>query len=312
VTLKEIRRRYISGGKPAPTRILTSLAIDPRSGAQALYRTLERRRRAARAEHERVATMLNFERLLWKAGVERIAGVDEVGLGPLAGPVVAAAVVLPSDIDLDGVDDSKRLDAPTRERLDREIRERASSYAIVEVSVEELDRMNVYRAGVEALRRAVKALDVTPDHVLSDAREIPDLDGIPLNAFKKGDGLSYSIASASIIAKVYRDRRMTELADQYPGYGFEDHKGYGTPRHLEAIRELGTCAIHRQSYPALRQVLGQAAPLFYELRDDIQRAASLTELEPVQERLRAAGEQMALAEARKLSALLGRRRKRLS
>jgi ribonuclease HII len=314
LNLVELRARFAAGrGAEPSSQLLASLKLDPRPGAQSLWRTLKRRRETVRDRELRLASLLNFERVLWKAGVRHVAGVDEVGIGPLAGPVVAAAVILPPDIDLAGVDDSKKLDPATRARLDREIRARALAVSVAEVEVGEVDRLNVYRAGLEAMRRAVLALEPRAEHVLTDAREIPGLGSTPQNAFDKGDGLDYSIACASIVAKVHRDRRMEELALLHPGFGFERHKGYGTAEHLAAIRRLGLCPIHRRSFPVLGQILGQAGPLFDELKGALDAARSLGELLALRARIRAArASGLADPEARKLATLLARRSRRLA
>jgi ribonuclease HII len=197
-------------------------------------------------------TLLRFERELWRRGVERIGGVDEVGVGPLAGPLVAAAVVLPRDVSLQGVDDSKRLPAACRERLAGEIREVALAVGIGVVDVDEVDRLNVFRAAIEAMRRAVHSLSPSPDQLLVDARSIPDI-GVPQLSLVRGDGRSYSIAAASIIAKVTRDALMCELDALYPQYGFGRHKGYGTRAHLAALERHGPCPIHRRSFAPVYQ-----------------------------------------------------------
>jgi ribonuclease HII len=173
--------------------------------------------------------------------------VDEAGMGPLAGPVVAAAVVLPPEPLIPGLDDSKALSRTARERLDGEIRRLALGVGIGVVDVEEIDATNIYRAGLRAMELAVKALPLEPRFVLVDARTIP---GIPFaqSAFVKGDGRVYSIAAASIVAKVHRDRLMAELDRQYPGYGFAQHAGYATAHHREALRRLGPCPAHRRSF----------------------------------------------------------------
>jgi ribonuclease HII len=210
--------------------------------------------------------MLHFERVLWKAGIAHIAGVDEVGVGPLAGPVVAAAVVFPPNTEIHGVDDSKMLDEETRRRLDVEIRAKASGIGIGLVEVEEIDRINIYHAGIRAMQIAVAALPLTPQHVLVDSRTIPDLPQ-PQNSFDKGDGINFSIAAASIVAKVYRDALMTGLDQVFPGYGFAEHKGYATPAHQDAIRRLGPCTIHRRSFDYIREICGQYSELYYSLKE---------------------------------------------
>lgn len=196
--------------------------------------------------------MLQVERDFWRRGVTRIAGVDEVGVGPLAGPLVAAAVILPLEVSIRGIDDSKKLAAPARERLAADIRAEAVAIGIGVVSVEEVDRLNTYRASLEAMRRAVAQLAVRPEQLLVDARYIPQID-IPQMPIVKGDARSYSIAAASIIAKVERDAMMHEMDRLYPDYGFGQHMGYGTRRHFEVLERLGPCPIHRRSFLAVRQ-----------------------------------------------------------
>jgi ribonuclease HII len=228
-------------------RLLRALDGDPRAGAEALARRVERRLAEARAERARVARLFGLRRRLRRDGVLRVAGVDEVGMGPLAGPVVAAAVILPDRVELPGLDDSKRLLRPVRERLAGAIRAQAIAIAIGEVWPAELDRLNVYRAGLEAMRRAVAALAPSPDHLLVDARVVPDA-GCAQTRLVQGDSRDGSIAAASIVAKVHRDAIMRRLEDEHPGYGFARHMGYATREHLAALRRLGPCPVHRRSF----------------------------------------------------------------
>ena len=247
LSLKEIQDKYGANRAAVSAAILRKLQRDPRPGARRLYKILARRYDDQKKARNRLDAMLHFERLLWKAGIQHIAGVDEVGMGPLAGPVVAAAVVFPPDAEIEGVDDSKALDEEARTRLDKDIREKASAFAIGVVEVEEIDRINIYHAGIHAMQLALSNLPVTPQHILVDSRTVPGF-AQPQNSFDKGDGINFSIACASIVAKVYRDRLMMELDSKYPGYGFASHKGYATPEHQRAIREFGPCPIHRYSY----------------------------------------------------------------
>lgn len=196
--------------------------------------------------------MLRIEREFWRRGLTRVAGVDEVGVGPLAGPLVAAAVILPVDVSLAGIDDSKRLRAKQRARLAGEIREVALGVGLGVVQVEEVDQLNVYRASLEAMRRAVLALPVRPEQLLVDARSIPGIE-ISQMSIVKGDAQSYSIAAASIVAKVARDDMMRELDAVYPQYGFAKHMGYGTKAHLRALGEHGPSPAHRRSFLLIRQ-----------------------------------------------------------
>lgn len=237
-------------GLPEPE--LSRLIHDRRAGVRALAKRELRRRAEAAAEAERLARMLVHERRLWERGVVHVAGVDEVGCGPLAGPVVAAAVILPAGFSIADINDSKQLDAPTRERLAPEIHGRAVAWALGSCTVEEIDRLNIYRAALEAMRRAVTGLAVAPEHLLVDARRVP---GVVMSqtSIIDGDALSQSIAAASIVAKVHRDALMRDLAREHPGYGFDNHKGYATAEHLAALERLGPCAIHRRSFAPVRQ-----------------------------------------------------------
>ena len=196
--------------------------------------------------------MLRHERTLWAQGVTRVAGVDEVGVGPLAGPLVAAAVILPPECAVRGIDDSKKVHHARREALRVAIEACAIADGIGIVEAGEVDRLNTYWASIEAMRRAVAALPVAPQQVLIDARHIPGL-AVPQVALVKGDARSYSIAAASIVAKVRRDAMMTALEERYPGYGFARHMGYGTAEHLAALARLGPCPAHRRSFQPVAQ-----------------------------------------------------------
>jgi ribonuclease HII len=190
---------------------------------------------------------LRYERRLWKEGLDAVAGVDEAGVGPMAGPVVAAAVVFSPETFIKGVHDSKQLTHEQREELFIPIRERAIAVGIGTASVLEIDRLNIYWATMLASKRAVAALGLSPRHVLVDGRLIPGLE-LPQTRIVGGDRKSFCIAAASIIAKVTRDRMMVAYDEQYPGYGFAQHKGYCTNDHMEQLRELGPSPIHRRSF----------------------------------------------------------------
>jgi len=190
---------------------------------------------------------LRYERRLWKDGIDVVAGVDEAGVGPMAGPVVAAAVVFSPETFIKGVHDSKQLTHEQREELFIPIRERAIAVGIGTASVLEIDRLNIYWATMQASKRALAALGLSPRHVLVDGRLIPGLK-LPQTRIVGGDRKSFCIAAASIIAKVTRDRMMVAYDEQYPGYGFAQHKGYCTNDHMEQLRELGPSPIHRRSF----------------------------------------------------------------
>ena len=255
LSLSELRERFLDRDSPVPAGLLEALRSDPRQGARQLAQRIEIRRQKNRAEGQRLRQLLKYETELWAQGLAHIAGVDEAGAGPLAGPVVAAACVLPQGFRPLGIDDSKKLDAEQRAALETEIQKGALAWAVARAEVEEIDRLNIYRASLLAMRRAVEALSVKPDFLLVDARTVPDT-AIPQRGLVHGDALSMSIAAASILAKTARDRLMVELAARYPGYGFEVHKGYGTPEHTEALKRLGACPVHRRSFAPVREALG--------------------------------------------------------
>ena len=208
------------------------------------------KREIAALERRRLEKLRSHEQLLEQVGIGPVAGVDEVGMGPLAGPVVAAAVILPGDPLIEDLDDSKSMTRPARERVETEIRRVAVAIGVGMATVAEIDSLNIYHAGLVAMRRAVESLSLAPRHVFVDARTIPGL-AVPQTSFVKGDSTVYSIAAASIVAKVHRDRLMYELEREYPGYGFAGHAGYATAEHREAIRRLGPCAAHRRSFALL-------------------------------------------------------------
>lgn len=253
--LGELRRLYVEEERPLPREVERALREDPRVGARNILAAVEKRRRAHRAEGQRLRHMLRYEQALWAEGIEHVAGVDEAGMSPLAGPVVAAAVILPRDARIAEVDDSKKLDAATRERLAVEIRAQAIAWAIGVVDPEEIDRVNIYRAGLLAMRRAVEALSPCAQALLIDARRLKELP-VRQEAIVKGDEKSLSIAAASILAKTSRDARMIEYDATWPGYGFARHKGYPVREHYDALDRLGACPIHRRSFAPVRKALG--------------------------------------------------------
>lgn len=197
----------------------------------------------------------NFEHELIEQGYELICGVDEAGRGPLAGPVCAAAVILPTDLEIEGLNDSKKLTEKKREALYDIIIEKALAYGIAMVSEKVIDEINILQATFLAMKGAVEAMELTPDYVLIDGNREPDLGQLPVKTIVKGDSRSANIAAASILAKVTRDRYMMEMDRDYPQYGFAVHKGYGTKKHYEALTEHGHCPIHRLSF--LKKFYGQ-------------------------------------------------------
>ncbi len=242
-SLDELRQRYVVEGRPLEASVEEILRADSRGGARAILVAIEKRRFENRSEGQRLRRMLRYETLLWDQGQDAVAGIDEAGMSPLAGPVSAAAVILKPGTRIIGIDDSKKLDANSREALAIEIKEKAASWSVAFVEVEEIDTINIYWAGILAMRRAVEGLGFTPQHLLIDAKRLKDI-AIPQQPIIKGDTKSASIAAASILAKVSRDALMRTLDMRYPGYGFADHKGYPVRAHYAALTRLGACAAH--------------------------------------------------------------------
>ncbi len=255
--------------------------------------------------------LLAIEREFWACGLTRLAGVDEAGLGPLAGPVVAAAVVMEPEESIAGVFDSKALTPATRERLEIEIQTRALSWAIAVVEPDEIDRINVYQAGLAAMSRAVAALDHPPDHVLLDGRAPSRFDW-PHDAYVKGDARVHSIAAASILAKVERDRRMIALDEVHPGYGFAGHKGYGSAKHLEALKRLGPCPIHRRSFGPVAEAAGLFSELYDHLVTVLDGATTTIDIDRAEMRYVEAKRELKPIERRRLEKRIADRRKDLA
>lgn len=194
-----------------------------------------------------MSELWNYEHRCYDEGFRIVCGVDEAGRGPLAGPVCAAAVILPKDLEIEGLNDSKKLSDKRRRALFEEITAQAVAYGIAFATEQEIDEINILQATFRAMAQAIAQLDPSAQLTLVDGNRAADF-GLPVRTIVKGDGLSASIAAASILAKVTRDRLMEQYAEQYQQYGFEIHKGYGTKRHYAALREFGPCPIHRMSF----------------------------------------------------------------
>jgi ribonuclease HII len=246
LTVVQVRKACLSQESPS-RELLQQLRNDPRQGVRQIHNLLMRRLDKKCREQQRIESMLYWEKNLWKNGVRLVGGVDEVGMGALAGPVVAAAVIFPSQIFIPGVDDSKRLSPKKRLQVVKAIKQHAIAFQVGSASVNEINDLNIYQASILAMQRAIKGLSRKPCHLLVDAKTIPKV-GIPQSSIIKGDSLSFSIAAASIVAKTFRDQLMINLDRQYPQYGLRAHKGYGTPQHQMAIKAYGLTLIHRHSF----------------------------------------------------------------
>lgn len=262
---KELKRRSLeelkalaARGAPYSRQLLRELEADPRAGAKGIHAACLRAQQRADREEQRLDRMLLHEKEAQSRGFQVVAGVDEAGRGPYAGPIVAAAVVLRQSIE--GVNDSKQLSHEEREALFEIIANGGHGIGIAVVGVEFIDQQGIQPANYHAMAQAVAQLDPAPEFLLVDGFRIPGM-RLPQKPLIKGDALSQSIAAASIIAKVTRDRIMLEMDVRYPGYGFARHKGYGTAEHCRRIRELGPCPIHRMSWaPVLKMT--EAGMLF--------------------------------------------------
>ena len=277
-SIPELKELFLGRRRPVPKGLLEALEVDTRLGAHQLAKQIRGRYRDNRSEGQRLHTLLRFEIELWSQGFSLVAGVDEAGMAPLAGPVVAGAVILPKNYKLRGLNDSKKiLDHETREELAAQIKQDAVCWAFGFAEVQEIDRINIYHAGLLAMQRALQGLTCLPDFVLVDARKIPHCPS-PQRGIIRGDALSASIAAASIIAKTTRDAHMLEMDTLYAGYGFASHKGYPTPEHCRALKELGALPIHRRSFGRVREVLGLdpvQTELFEEHSEDVTAAAAV-------------------------------------
>ncbi len=244
--IPEIQELFAEAGKEQWNALFSQYETDSRVGVQKIVEQYRKKLAAIEREDVRLEKMLSYEK---KYGQEYscICGIDEAGRGPFAGPVVAGAVVLPVGLKIRGLNDSKQVSPARREELFEEIQEKAISVGVGVTSPARIDQINILQATYEAMAHAVQDLDVVPDLLLNDAVTIPQ---IPIKqiGIVRGDAKSLSIAAASIIAKVTRDRLMIEYAELYPEYSFESNKGYGSAAHIEALRKYGPCPIHRSSF----------------------------------------------------------------
>lgn len=248
LTIKELTELAQNG---MTEELRVALSTDKRKAAGAILRRYER----AKKEDARLLALYSLEREAWGEGRELVAGVDEAGRGPLAGPVSVAAVILPHELKLPHLNDSKKLSAKVREELFLEIKEKAMAVGTALIDAETIDRVNIYQATINGMYDAIFSLRPEPQEVLIDAVPLAALP-MPSRSIVRGDALSASIAAASIIAKVTRDHLMDEYDKKYPEYGFAHHKGYGTAEHIEALKKYGPCPIHRRSFEPVRSLCG--------------------------------------------------------
>lgn len=305
MTVREVGE-YVAGAHPEPGDSLwCALESDSRKGVRSLCDRLVRRRNSELYAREREERMRRSESELWAQGSEFVAGIDEAGRGPLAGPVVAAAVILPRDLSIRGIDDSKKLTPARREELFALIARDAVSVGTGIVSEGVIDEINILRATHRAMREAVAGLDVTPSHVLVDGDPVPTLD-LPQTAIHQGDSKSTAIAAASIVAKVTRDRMIVELDARYPGYGFARHKGYGTKEHISALMRLGPCEIHRRSFRIVFDASGGLSELYAGFRAALLAASDGERLDRIAQEIAREKERLVSFELSKLRRLYKR------
>lgn len=247
LSVKEIKEKLESIDESSLGLYIQALERDLRTSCHNIAKSLKRKMQLQQNERDRLKKIVIYEQNAWEDGFCFVAGLDEAGRGPLIGPVVAAAVILKPDMDITGIDDSKKLSAVQRERLYEVIVKEAVSYGIGVADHHEIDEINILNATKLAMKRALDAMEIKPDYLLIDALRLPQVE-LPQKDIIKGDSKSVSIAAASILAKVSRDRMMLELSKKYPQYGFESNKGYGTDVHYNAIREYGLLPEHRRSF----------------------------------------------------------------
>jgi ribonuclease HII len=281
-SIPELSDLFVRRQRRVPKGLLEALEVDKRQGAHQLAKRIRGRYRENRSEGQRLHFLLRFEIELWSQGYGFVAGVDEAGMAPLAGPVVAGAVILPQNYKLRGLNDSKKiLDPEKRDELAVQIKQDAICWSAGFAEVEEIDKINIYHAGLLAMQRAVQGLTSQPDFILVDARKIPNCQ-TPQRGIIRGDALSASIAAASIIAKTTRDAHMLQLDRMYSGYGLATHKGYPTPEHCRALQDLGALPIHRRSFARVRQALG-LDPIQPELFENLNNHFNVDGVNGIQE-----------------------------
>ena len=307
MTIAQIRAHIQSANRPDEAH-LRALEQDPRAGARAIAEQMRKKQKAQARENARLEQMLTIEKKLRKRGIQHIAGVDEAGRGPLAGPVVAAAVILPPDTLIPGLNDSKALSEKRREELFETIHDIALAIGVGKASPQEIDKYNIRNATHRAMCQALDALGISPDRVLIDGNAIPG-SPFPEQAVIGGDRKSLSIAAASVIAKVTRDRLMIDYHAQYPAYGFAGHKGYGSADHLAALQKHGPCPIHRRSFRGVFEA--NRSEDFEIFAEGIRSAMNLDQLQAIGKTIASTGNHIPQNEVQALRTLYRKQRTRL-
>jgi len=251
-TISEIKTE-LAGLTDSNSTRLAELLLDKRIGVRSLAKTRQKQLLSVGKEQARLETLLTYERALYQQDIHLIAGIDEVGRGPLAGPVVAAAVILPENCKISHLNDSKQIPKKQHEEIYQAVQEKALAIGLGSCTAAQIDEVNIYEATKLAMLEAVDQLAIEPEHLLIDAMKLDS--PIPQTSIIKGDAKSMSIAAASIVAKVTRDRLMTEYSELYPEYGFDHNAGYGTKEHLAALEKYGLSPIHRLSFEPVRLLL---------------------------------------------------------
>ena len=287
------------------------LEKDARVGVRQVAVRHRREMERCQAEQARQQRLLQFERRFWGQGMGLVAGVDEAGRGCLAGPVVAGAVILPQEVDIPGLDDSKKLSPEKREKLFEQIPDQALAVGIGQIEAGEIDQLNILQASLKAMRQALERLGTTPQKVLIDGNTLPG-SPFPEVPVVDGDARCLSIAAASVVAKVHRDRLMIAYDSQYPGYGFADHKGYGSAAHLAALREHGPCPLHRRSFGPVAELVERPSALFLTFRDGLAACQTIPELESLGQFIKEGTAELQTRELEQLRQLFRRQRHRLS
>ena len=307
MTIAQIRA-HIQSANRLDEAHLRALEQDPRAGARAIAEQMRKKQKAQARENARLEQMLTIEKNLRKRGIQHIAGVDEAGRGPLAGPVVAAAVILPPDTLIPGLNDSKALSEKRRAELFETIHDIALAIGVGKASPREIDKYNIRNATHRAMCEALAALGISPDRVLIDGNAIPG-SSFPEQAVIGGDRKSLSIAAASVIAKVTRDRLMIDYHAQYPAYGFAGHKGYGSADHLAALQKHGPCPIHRRSFRGVFEA--NRSEDFEIFAEGIRSAMNLDQLQAIGKTIASAGNHIPQNEVQALRTLYRKKRTRL-